>query len=167
MPTPMSGPISNPAPNESGKKWYKIHLEAIHMRKSKEVKWKMWGATTTSPTERVWLRGKSHSDASEIQLVVHQLAEPFSPCLVVESQQRSAVSMVRYTQINPETEGVGSYIEYRQDRSKTFDQALNVQGWPEHVGALIEIQWKAATMEGRVRDASHFLDEKWHTWSAE
>ena len=157
------------APESSGGKTYDIVLTAeyfIQFGADWEVAWKMSLSEEGGFQNFQWFEGIVALDFTSAQFALNQ--NPNNPSPAIEITYEGALDLpnplnsevnLRYTNVDPGSETLGRYLEYRSDPENPFAKAYDIKGNDES----IEIQWNVPG-GGRVKDSKFFEDNEWHCW---
>ena len=67
-----------------------------------------------------------------------------------------------YTYIEPGQKETGSYIMWKYLPGMPYDATYMIS----MADGTVDIQWNVSTIEGRIKDLSHFGDAEWHCWDS-
>ena len=113
-----------------------------------------------------WYRGIVSRDGSRGTWTLNVYENELTPVIRIEYENagNEDIYEIRYTNIIPNHEDNGHYIEYRAQPNEPFNRAYDVFQGNEN---FLEIQWVEPTIEGRVRNLDHFGDNDWHCWDVD
>ncbi|MFK7807106.1 MAG: hypothetical protein AB8F74_04815 [Saprospiraceae bacterium] len=131
---------------------------------TEEIEWKMyiskengfqdvlWYSGITSPTQAVWnLNHKPFNPESYLSIEYHK-------------DNGSGEASIKYTNIVPNGDNNGSFIEFQKDETGTADFNRGYDVYLAPNDRLIEIEWNRPGHDGRVKDEIRFGNEEWQCW---
>jgi hypothetical protein len=144
---------------------HSARLQAVIVRN--QVEWEMFVSQEGSYQEFLWFTGVSNMSRTAGTWTLNK--EPADPQdFVLIEWQRDEDDMpaeIKYTNITPQSEDHGSFINYGLVESGTFDAFYDLYGSAEN--RRIDIEWNRTTKVGRVTDSQHFGDGDWRCWNEE
>jgi hypothetical protein len=136
---------------------------------SNEVAWEMHISKSGAFTDVVWYTGITTIDQTYASWSLNH--HPYNPSAFLgieyHADNDNGASSIRYTNIMPNNQGNGGYIEYQEslDPSMQFNRSYDV--YKVEINNLLDIDWNNMTNEGRVKDPQKFQDGEWHCWNYE
>ncbi|MCB0653287.1 MAG: hypothetical protein KDC85_18580 [Saprospiraceae bacterium] len=133
-----------------------------------EVGWEMYISRTGAFTDVQWYNGVTAIDRSYATWTLRQ--NGFNPTdfigIEYHADNGNGARSIRYTNIIPNNQGNGGYIEYQEtlDNTATFNRSYDV--FKIELNNLLEIDWNNINNEGRVKDPQKYNDEDWHCWDS-
>lgn len=154
------------APPILGEETYDISLTGEYINNGQDVRWIMTASQVGGFTNFEWYRGIVATNHTEGNFTVNHQPNNPAPYISIDylGDPSTSDESIRYTNINPSSNEIGGYIEYRVEPGNSFNRAFDVNGGPNNPGSFLEIQWLDPTMEGRVKNPDHFNDTDWHCW---
>ena len=156
------------APPALGGKNYDVVLTAEYINAAQEVEWIMTVSEQGGFSNFEWYRGTSAVDGSESHFTVYH--QPYNPEPYMQMDFQGGPNVanqsLRFTNIRPNRNDTGSYIEYRVEPNSPFNRAFDVNAGPNHPGKYVEIQWNEPSRDGRVKGPQFYNDTDWHCWDA-
>lgn len=159
------------APDILGGKTYNIVLTGTYLS-LEEVEWRMLLSEEGGFQDFEWYTGLVATDFSSARFVVyHQPLDP-QPLFNINFDKDLTFSdpddfdlKLRYTTIDPNSEGIGGYVEFRTQPEDDLNRVFEVKGGPGRPEISTEIEWSIPSGEGRVRDNKRFGDNEWRCWN--
>lgn len=145
---------------------YDIRLTGQYMNNTDDVEWIMTASKVGGFQNFEWYRGVISTDFTQADIVLNHQPNNPEACLNIHYQIDAATdeASIRYTNINPTSNEIGSYIEHRVQPNDEFNRAYDVLTNPNNPQTFLEIQWNEPSGEGRVRHEKRFHDTDWHCW---
>ena len=154
------------APANQGGKTYGVVLTGKYINNGDDVEWIMTVSEVGGFSNFVWYTGITATDDTEANFTLYK--DPANPQAYVniefDHDLNSNDASLRYTNVDPNSNDFGGYIEYREDSGQNFNRAFDVQAGVNSNKGLMEIEWVEPSGEGRVRHPHHFNDSQWHCW---
>lgn len=142
---------------------YAIKLTAVYINNRQNVEWIMTTSKIGGFSDFEWYSAVIATDFTTANFTVNHQPENVEPYLSIDVERdlSGENASIRYTNIRPNNERNGQYIEYRATTEGQYNRAFDVQGGENF---FLQIQWDEATKVGQVKHPSHFQDELWHCW---
>ncbi len=159
------------APPFLGDKTYDIVLTGTYVG-ANEVEWKMNLSEEGGFQNFEWFSAIVATDFSRGNFVIYQQAPQPQPVLNItfegllsNSEVPNPALKLRYTDLDPDAEEIGTYVEFRTEPENTYNRVFDIKGGPQRPDLSTEIEWNIPIGEGRVRDKARFGDNDWHCWN--
>lgn len=129
------------------------------------IQWNMYISKSEAYQNVLWFTGTSNITGTEGNWKINYLPENPTPFIEIDWSRESdnTAAEIKYTNVIPEDEYNGSYVEYGIDKSLALDVFYNVYLSKDDVS--VEIQLNSQTNEGRIKSV-HNLGEGFHCWNS-
>ncbi|MBX2870457.1 MAG: hypothetical protein KTR30_00100 [Saprospiraceae bacterium] len=147
-----------------GNDTFLAELSARLINNNQEVEWVMNISKVGGFTNVEWYRGVTSRDNSRASWTLNHRPNNPEPLIDILHEKDIATNQIstRYTNLIPNNENNGDYIEYKTSINSDFNRAYDV--FRANTNELLEIEWNAPSGEGRVRNSDFFNDKDWHCW---
>jgi len=147
-----------------GNDTFMANLSARLINNNQDVEWIMNISKVGGFTNVEWYRGVTSRDNSRASWSLnHRPNNPQSLLDILHEKDLATGEIsTRYTNRIPSDPNNGDYIEYRTSNGNTFNRAYDV--FRANNNEMLEVEWKAPSGEGRVRNPNFFTDNDWHCW---
>ncbi len=148
---------------ELGGNTFTSTLTGEFINNGEDTRWAMTISQDGGFTDVEWYTGVVSVDENRASWTLMYQPENPQPFLQIDYERDPVTDdgMIRYTNIIPNDDGNGHYVEYREDMDGDYNRAYDVFRGSDD---FLEIQWNAPTREGRVRNPNHFGDNDWRCW---
>lgn len=139
-------------------------LSARLINNNQDVEWVMNISKVGGFTNVEWYRGVTSRDNSRASWSLNHRPNNPQALLDILHEKDLATGEIstRYTNRIPSDPNNGDYIEYKTSNGSTFNRAYDV--FRANNNEMLEVEWKAPSGEGRVRNPNFFNDNDWHCW---
>jgi len=129
-----------------------------------QVYWEMYISKSGDYTDFLWYDGISKLDNTQGTWTLYKA--PTNPVEYVDIEwhrNNDGTSDVKYTNVEPNSNGNGGYIYYGLTNDPDFNAFYDV--YVIESNNLSEIRWNTTGYYGRVRNQTYFGDNEWHCWN--
>lgn len=147
-----------------GNDTFLAELSARLINGNQDVEWVMNISKVGGFTNVEWYRGVTSRDNSRATWTLNHRPNNPEPLIDILHERDIATNQIstRYTNLIPNNENNGDYIEYKTLVNSDFNRSYDV--FRANTNELLEIEWNAPSREGRVRNPDFFNDNDWRCW---
>ncbi|MBX2941638.1 MAG: hypothetical protein KF860_04770 [Cyclobacteriaceae bacterium] len=133
---------------------------------SNGVDWKMLLSKEGAFTDYEWYSGHANAERTVGTWTLNFGPDENRPFIQIDWDRNinNTVADIKYTSIDPNAIGKGSYIYFGINEETLFNAFYQIFD-KEHEN-MIEIEWNRSTNEGRVRNPNYFGNNEFHCWNA-
>ncbi len=145
---------------------YIAALSGRFVNNNQDVEWVMNISKVGGFANVEWYRGVVARDHSGGTWTLNHRPENPEPLITIDYDKNVATGVfsIRYTNIIPGNPDNGDYIIYTTEAGDEFNRSYDFFRGDDD---FLEIEWKAPTNEGRVRNPKQYGDNDWHCWNTE
>lgn len=145
---------------------YIAALSGRFVNNNQDVEWVMNISKVGGFTNVEWYRGVVARDHSGGSWTLNHRPENPEPLITIDYDKNvtSGEFSIRYTNIIPDNPDNGDYIIYSTEAGDEFNRSYDMFRGDDD---FLEIEWKAPTNEGRVRNPKQYGDNDWHCWNTD
>lgn len=131
-----------------------------------QVQWDMYITQVGGFSKVHWYTGVTATDRTGGSWTLNYQPENPTPYLGIEYSRdfTSGTASIRYTNIIPNHNDNGNYIEYWENYNMTSGMNRTYEVYDASDERRLMIEWSKEQRYGRVMDPVHFGDTDWHCW---
>lgn len=131
------------------------------------VDWSMLLSKEGEFIDYKWYTGHANATRTEGSWTLNFGPEQDKPFLQIDWSRNTdnTVAEVRYTSIDPDNVGIGSYIHFGINEETPYNAFYDI--FDKTNDNLVEIEWNRETNEGRIKNPRFFEDENYHCWDSD
>ena len=147
---------------QNGSIKYDVALTGQYLSDNDEVAWTMTVNESGSADQFVWFEGLVSKGNQSGSFTIYKDPQNPVPYVTIDYSRNTSTQdgTIRFTNVTPNVEGNGDYIEWRSSNGSEYDRAYDVL----NKNGMLEIESNHLNKNGRVRHPFHFNDDEWHCW---